>query len=208
MCTVMEVKNGKFTGKIVEPACWGEGKAHAAKELAKKHNLDLKKSFFYTDSIEDLPLLEIVGKPRPMNPDTKLSALAYQNDWQVYRFNADQRKGMTNIVRTGMALTGLVPAVVNGVVSGAFNMSWTDGVNSMMATVGDLVCSMAGLQVAVKGEENLWAKRPAVFILNHQSSVDLFLAAKLVRKNAVGIAKKELNFPRRNSKQGLYFRKI
>jgi len=66
----------------------------------------------------------------------------------------------------------------------------------MMATVGDLVVSMAGLEVEVKGEENLWTKRPAVFILNHQSSVDLFLAAKLIRKDAVGIAKKELkNFP-------------
>jgi putative phosphoserine phosphatase/1-acylglycerol-3-phosphate O-acyltransferase len=196
MCTFMEVKDDVFTGKIIEPACWGEGKAHAAKELAKEHNLDLAKSYFYTDSAEDLPLLEIVGKPHAMNPDTKLSALAYQNDWPVYRFNADQRHGVTNVVRTGMALTGLVPAVINGVVSGAFNMSWTEGVNSMMATVGDLVCSMAGLQVAVKGEENLWARRPAVFILNHQSSVDLFLAAKLVRKDAVGIAKKELkNFP-------------
>ena len=196
MCTFMEVKDGVFTGKIIEPACWGEGKAHAAKELAKKHKLDLKKSFFYTDSAEDLPLLEIVGNPRPMNPDTKLSALAYQNDWPMYRFNSDKPRGATNILRTGMAVTGLVPAVINGVVSGAFNMSWTEGVNSMMATVGDLVCSMAGLQVAVKGEENLWAKRPAVFILNHQSSVDLFLAAKLIRKDAVGIAKKSLrNFP-------------
>ncbi|MEM6963829.1 MAG: HAD-IB family hydrolase [Bacteroidota bacterium] len=192
MCTFMEVENGAFTGQIIEPACWGEGKAHAAKELAKKHNLDLAKSYFYTDSAEDLPLLEIVGKPRAMNPDTKLSAIAYQNDWQVYRFNADKPRGVSNIVRTGMALGGLVPAVVNGVVSGAFNMSWTEGVNSMMATVGDMVCSMAGLQVAVKGEENLWKKRPAVFIMNHQSSVDLFLAAKLVRKDAVGIAKKEL----------------
>ena len=39
-------------------------------------------------------------------------------------------------------------------------------------------------------------KRPAVFILNHQSSVDMFVAAKLIRKDAVGIAKKELkNMP-------------
>jgi putative phosphoserine phosphatase/1-acylglycerol-3-phosphate O-acyltransferase len=192
MCTVMEVKDGKFTGNIVEPACWGEGKAHAAKELTKKYNLDLTKSFFYTDSAEDLPLLEIVGNPRPMNPDTKLSALAYQNDWTVYRLNDEKRPGLSNIVRTGLALGSLVPAVINGVASGAFNMSWADGVNSMMATVGDLVVKMAGLELAVKGEEYLWGKRPAVFILNHQSSVDMFVAAKLIRKDAVGIAKKEL----------------
>ncbi len=196
MCTVMEVKNGKFTGKIVEPACWGEGKAHAAKELTKKHDLDLSKSFFYTDSAEDLPLLEIVGKPRPMNPDTKLSGLAYQNDWPVIRLNADQRPGVKNILRTGLALGSLIPAAINGVMSGAFNMSWTEGVNSMTATVGDLVVSMAGMELSVKGEEHLWSHRPAVFILNHQSSVDMFVAAKLIRKDVVGIAKKELKmFP-------------
>jgi putative phosphoserine phosphatase/1-acylglycerol-3-phosphate O-acyltransferase len=76
MCTRMEVRNGLFTGKIIEPACWGEGKAHAAKELSEEHNLDMKKSYFYTDSAADAPLLEIVGNPVPINPDTKLSALA------------------------------------------------------------------------------------------------------------------------------------
>ncbi|HFC00052.1 MAG TPA: HAD-IB family hydrolase, partial [Phaeodactylibacter sp.] len=194
MCTHMEVKDGTFTGKIIEPACWGDGKAHAAKELAKEHQLDLSKSYFYTDSAEDLPLLEIVGEPRPMNPDTKLSALAYQNDWTVYRLNDETRPGVTNFLRTGLALGSLIPSVINGVATGAFNMSWRDGINSMMATVGDLVIAMAGIEMAVKGEENLWSHRPAVFIFNHQSNVDLFLAAKLIRKDAVGIAKQELRY--------------
>ena len=51
---------------------------------------------------------------------------------------------------------------------------------------------MAGIRLVVKGEENLWSQRPAVFIFNHQSSADLFIASKLVRKDARGIAKKEL----------------
>lgn len=62
MCTRMEVSNGKFTGNIEEPACWGAGKAHAAKELCEAHNLDLSKSYFYTDSAADAPLLEIVDE--------------------------------------------------------------------------------------------------------------------------------------------------
>lgn len=197
MCTRMEVKKGKFTGKIIEPACWGDGKAYAAKELTKQFDLDLSKSFFYTDSAEDMPLLEIVGNPRPVNPDAKLSAVSFQNDWPVYRFNDDdERTGPTNYLRTGLALGSMIPAVISGVASGTFNLSWTEGINSMMASVGDLVCAMAGITLSIKGEEHLWAKRPAVFILNHQSSVDLFVACKLVRKNATGIAKKELQiFP-------------
>ncbi len=196
MCTRMEVKKGKFTGKIVEPACWGEGKSFAARSLAKKHKLDLSRCYFYTDSVEDLPLLEIVGKPRPLNPDTKLTAIAFQNDWPIYRFSDAERPGVSNWVRTGLALAGLFPAIFNGLATGSMNMSYKDGVNSMMATVGDLVCTLGGIQLVVKGNEHLWSHRPAVFILNHQSNVDLFLAAKLIQKDAVGIAKKELqNYP-------------
>lgn len=192
MCTRMAVKNGKFTGDIVEPACWGEGKAHAARELVESYKLDLSKSYFYTDSAEDMPLLEIVGNPRPMNPDIKLSGIAYKNDWPVYRFNDEERPKMESFARTGLALVSLVPAVLTAITDGARNMSWKEGVNSMMATVGDLVCGAAGIRLAIKNPEFLTETRPAVFILNHQSSADLFIAAKLIRNDAVGIAKKEL----------------
>ena len=196
MCTRMEVHKGKFTGRIIEPACWGDGKAFAARNLAERFNLDLSKSYFYTDSAEDLPLLEIVGNPRPMNPDTKLSALAFQNDWPVYRFNDEVRPGVTNFVRTGLALGSMFPAALKGVLAGVSTLNWNDGVNSMMASVGDLVCRMAGIQLAIKGHEHLWSHRPAVFLFNHQSSADLFIMAKLLRKDARGIAKKELkNMP-------------
>ncbi len=192
MCTRMEVEDGKFTGNIVEPACWGEGKAHAARELTEKFNLDLTKSYFYTDSAEDLPLLEIVGNPRPMNPDTKLAALAFKNGWPVTRLNDQKRITKTDMVRTGLAAGSLLPATLRGIMNGLMSMSWNEGVNSMMSSVGDLVIQMAGIRLVVKGEENLWAQRPAVFLFNHQSSVDIFIAAKLIRKNATGIAKKEL----------------
>lgn len=196
MCTRMEVYQGKFTGRIIEPACWGEGKAHAARQLAERFKLDLSKSYFYTDSAEDLPLLEIVGNPRPMNADAKLSALAFQNDWPIYRLNEEGPSRMTNFARTGLALGSLFPAILTGVLSGTRSMNWNEGVNSMMATVGDFVCNMAGIMLSVKGHEHLWSHRPAVFMFNHQSSADLFIVAKLLRKDARGVAKMELkNMP-------------
>ena len=192
MCTRMEIEKGKFTGNIIEPACWGEGKAHAAMDLAKKHQLDLSKSYFYTDSASDMPLLEMVGNPRPVNPDTKLSALSFKNNWPVFRFDDEERPGVTNVFRTGLALWSLVPAAVSSAGKGLLNMSWAEGVNSLMAAVGDFVTAAAGIELVVKGKEHLWSNRPAVFIFNHQSSADLFIAAKLIRRNATGIAKKEL----------------
>lgn len=191
-CTRMEVKKGVFTGNIIEPACWGAGKAIAGNQLANEYDLDLNKSYFYTDSAEDLPLLEIVGHPTPLNPDAKLSALAFQNDWPVYRFHDEQPSQVTSLVRTGLAAGMFVPAILTGVTKGVSTMSWQDGVESMMAGLGDFGTAVAGISIAVKGEEHLWSQRPAVFILNHQSNADFLIAAKLIRKGARGVAKKEL----------------
>ncbi|MEM1214269.1 MAG: HAD-IB family hydrolase [Bacteroidota bacterium] len=196
MCTRMEVIDGKFTGNIVEPACWGEGKAIAGRNIAEELNLDLTKSYFYTDSAEDMPLLEIVGHPRPCNPDQRLSSIAFQNDWPVYRFNNDQPSSVSNVVRTALTGGSMIPAVLSGIGAGLKNMSWREGINSTMAAVGDFGTTMAGIRLAVKHEERLDAARPAVFIFNHQSSADLLIAAKLIRRDALGIAKKELqNMP-------------
>ena len=192
MCTQMEVKDGTFTGEIVQPACWGDGKAFAANEFAKKHAIDLSKSYFYTDSAEDLPLLEIVGHPQPINPDTELSSIAYQNDWTIYRFNDENRPKMSNLVRTGLAFGSLIPAAIGGLASGLLSQSKSDGINSMMSLVGDIGTKVAGIELVVKNKEHLWTHRPAVFLFNHQSNVDFFIVAKLVRQNAVAIAKKEL----------------
>ena len=192
MCTRMEVKDGVFTGDIVKPACWGEGKAYAGQKLADKYHLDLAKSFFYTDSAEDLPLLEIVGYPRPMNPDAKLSALAFKNDWLVYRFQEEEHSKAENLLRTGLTVASFIPAVMTGLLRGSQTMSWSDGIDGLMSGLGDFGTSVAGIQLAVKGEEHLWSHRPAVFIFNHQSNADMLIAAKLIRKQARGVAKKEL----------------
>jgi len=194
MCTRMEVVNGKFTGEIIEPACWGEGKSHAALELVEKHNLDLSKSYFYTDSVADLPLLEIVGNPRPLNPDQELSAISFQNDWPIARFYNEPRPGFSSLVRAGLAFGTLIPAAITGMFSGAITLSWKDGINSMTGTIGELGTRIAGMKLAIKGQENIWAQRPAVFILNHQSNADVFIASKLLQKDVVAIAKKELKY--------------
>jgi putative phosphoserine phosphatase/1-acylglycerol-3-phosphate O-acyltransferase len=56
----------------------------------------------------------------------------------------------------------------------------------------DLALSLAGVQVRVIGEEHLWSERPAVFVFNHQSALDMPLMIKLVRRDVTGIGKAEL----------------
>ena len=68
-----------------------ETRSTLKRTFAKTNNIDLSKSFFYTDSIDDYPLLEIVGKPIATNPDHKLSQLAFENDWKILRFKENKR---------------------------------------------------------------------------------------------------------------------
>ncbi len=192
MCTRLEVVNGRLTGEIVEPACWGEGKAIQARTFAKANDVDLDQSYFYTDSHDDLELLEIVGKPRPLNPDKKLFALATERDWPVSRFTKRTKPGAVSLVRTGLAFGSMIPTFMAGIARGVISGSRSEGVNAMIGTFGDLSTRLAGIKLNIRGEENMWAARPAVFIFNHQSGTDLLIGAKLMREDVTAIAKQEL----------------
>ncbi|MCF6279754.1 MAG: HAD-IB family hydrolase [Flavobacteriaceae bacterium] len=190
-CTEMEVKKGKFTGNVKE-MCWGEGKANAGRKFAKANDIDLSKSFFYTDSIDDYPLLEIVGKPFATNPDSALSQIAFENDWPILRFKEMNEKPIINGFRTMMAASSIYPSILKGLVKGAMTMSKQEAINTTLASMGDLGAKFAGLDIAIKGKHNLEDFRPAVFCFNHQSSADMIIIMKLLRKDVTGIAKKEL----------------
>lgn len=86
ICTRLEVADGRFTGRIVEPVCHGRGKLYWASLFCTERGIDLAGSYFYTDSIRDLPTLEAVGHPRPVNPDRQLLREARQRGWPVERF--------------------------------------------------------------------------------------------------------------------------
>jgi HAD superfamily hydrolase (TIGR01490 family) len=84
--TRLESQDGQLTGRIVPPVCHGEGKVVWAERFAAEHDADLSASYFYTDSITDLPLLERVGHPVAVNPDSKLRKLAKQRAWPIEIF--------------------------------------------------------------------------------------------------------------------------
>jgi HAD superfamily hydrolase (TIGR01490 family) len=87
MGTRMEVADGRYTGKI-DFYCYGEGKARAARTLADERGYRLADCYAYSDSITDLPLLEVVGHPRAVNPDRALRRVALRRGWPVLNFVA------------------------------------------------------------------------------------------------------------------------
>lgn len=86
MCTQMELENGVFTGRPVQPICFGEGKIYWLQLLLERDGLELAKSYFYTDSITDQPLLDLVGHPVVVNPDPLLYREARRRRWPVRVF--------------------------------------------------------------------------------------------------------------------------
>jgi putative phosphoserine phosphatase/1-acylglycerol-3-phosphate O-acyltransferase len=192
LCSRLEVERGRFTGRIVRPACYGEGKLRAAEALAAAHGLDLGASYFYTDSHEDLPLLERVGHPRPTNPDRRLAAIAAARGWPARTFTTRGTPRPLDVVRTGLALGSVVPSVLLGLPVAFLDGHWRRAMNVAATAWGELGTALADLTVRVTGEEHLWSARPAVFIFNHQSAVDMLLLCKLLRRDFVGVSKQEV----------------
>ncbi|WP_195210607.1 HAD-IB family hydrolase [Actinomarinicola tropica] len=82
----MSVRNGRYTGELVRVPPTGEARAQAMAEYAAAEGLDLAESVAYADSASDLPMLEAVGFPVAVNPETRLASLARKRGWLVENF--------------------------------------------------------------------------------------------------------------------------
>jgi HAD superfamily hydrolase (TIGR01490 family) len=78
-----EVHDGLLTGEPMLPICYGAGKVGYAERYAAESDVDLSRSYFYTDSYTDLPMLLRVGEPRVVNPDLRLRLYARWRGWPV-----------------------------------------------------------------------------------------------------------------------------
>jgi len=84
------ILDGKYTGEL-EFYAYAKGKAEAIKEMATERGLDLAKSYAYSDSFTDLPMLQAVGNPVAVNPDRELRREAEKRGWQIRYFRRPVR---------------------------------------------------------------------------------------------------------------------
>jgi len=89
--TVAETADGVYTGRLVGGLLHGPAKAAAIVSLASREGLDLSRCSAYSDSANDLPMLEIVGHPSAVNPDGDLLRTARSRGWPVYEFRSARR---------------------------------------------------------------------------------------------------------------------
>ena len=192
LCSRLEVDDdGVLTGRVERPTCFGIGKRRAAEELGEREGITLGESWFYTDGVEDLPLLEAVGNPRPLNPGRSLARASRKRGWDTHTLSS---RGVrpTHIVRTAMGLGALAVSVGAGLPV-LFGSGDARKARNLSETLfGELGTLFGGIELEVEGEHHVWANRPAVFVFNHQSAVEPLLLCKLLRRDFVGIAKIEL----------------
>jgi len=99
--------DGTYTGELDGGLNYGELKIAPMRRFAAEHDLDLDASWAYSDSVSDLPMLELVGNPVAVNPDVELARIARERGWRVMRFEKLGR-------RLAIAGTVLVAAAIGG----------------------------------------------------------------------------------------------
>lgn len=200
LVTPVEFENALCTGRPGGPPLWRAGKAAAVWAFAgpggRGHGIDLINSYAYSNGDEDVPFLATVGRARALNPGDGLAAEAARKNWPIARFRSRGRPGLGEIVRTVGAVGGTLGGFGAGLALGAVNSlagvgTRRDAIDLALTLGGELGTAMGGVKLDVRGAEHLQAARPAVFLFNHQSQLDVLILAKLLRSGFTAVAKKE-----------------
>lgn len=114
------IEDGKYTGEL-DFYAYGPYKAEAIQALADDRGLDLSGSYAYTDSVTDLPMLELVGRPVVVNPDKDLRRIATERAWAIewFRNPVTLRSRLPQLKAPEMSRSnGLAAAAVLTIVAG------------------------------------------------------------------------------------------
>jgi putative phosphoserine phosphatase / 1-acylglycerol-3-phosphate O-acyltransferase len=191
LCTRVTVHDGRLTGTVEGAPLWGTGKADAVRAFAKAHGIVLAESHGYANGNEDIAFLKTVGHATAVNPKPALVAAASRERWQVLRF--PKRRGTAStLARSLGAYVALATTSLAGVAYAATTGQKRRAAEWVSARGSDAMLAMTGVDVAVLGEQHLWAHRPAVFMFNHQSVADGYVLLRLLRAGFTGVAKQEV----------------
>ena len=101
--TVAEHVDGIYTGQLVGEMLHGSAKAVAITELAERFGLDLARCSAYSDSFNDLPMLDAVGDPCAINPDARLREHARSMGWRIRDYRTGRKAARLGLFGAGVA---------------------------------------------------------------------------------------------------------
>jgi putative phosphoserine phosphatase / 1-acylglycerol-3-phosphate O-acyltransferase len=191
LCTRALVRDGRLTGGIQGAPLWGTGKANALCEFARVHGIALLRSYAYANGNEDIAFLKSVGHATAVNPQPALLEAAQREGWKVLRFPARRKASAAMLTRGLGAYCALAATSLCGLAYAATTGKRRRAAEWVGASGSDAVLAIAGIDIEVQGEHHLWARRPSVFLFNHQSIVDGYVLLRLLKGGFTGVAKKE-----------------
>jgi len=110
--TVSETADGKYTGRLFGEMLHGQAKAAAIRALAAREGLDLRRCTAYSDSVNDVPMLSVVGTAVAINPDSALRDVARERGWQIRDFRTGRKAAKIWVPPTvGVVLAGIAALV-------------------------------------------------------------------------------------------------
>jgi putative phosphoserine phosphatase/1-acylglycerol-3-phosphate O-acyltransferase len=193
LCTELETEQGALTGQIAGRPPWGEGKRAAVTQFAKRERIPLKNCHAYANGNEDVPFLDAVGHPHPINPGSDLARHASERGWRVVRFKTKRSQyHPMALVRTTGVFGGFAAAAGAGTVVGVLTNDSRGGVDLATSLFGRLAGQLGNIQFDVIGEQHT-THRPAVFFINHQSTlIDALVTSRVVQRGFTVVAKAEV----------------
>jgi putative phosphoserine phosphatase / 1-acylglycerol-3-phosphate O-acyltransferase len=193
LCTEFETEQGVLTGGIAGRPPWGEGKLAAVREFARRERIPLKNCHAYANGDEDVPFLEAVGFPHPVNPASALARHARERGWQVVRFRTRRSQfHPMALVRTTGLFGSFAAAVGAGAVAGALTFDRRGGMDLATSLFGRAAGQFGNIKIDIIGRQHTTG-RPAVFFINHQSTlIDALVASNVVQRGFTVVAKAEV----------------
>ncbi|CAM3672522.1 HAD-IB family hydrolase [Nocardioides zeicaulis] len=191
VCTRLVVEDGQFTGETDGPMLWGRHKARGVRAFAREHGIDLSASYAYGNGYEDVAFLSSVGHPTALNPHRDLRTAAGRLGWPVLDLADPVGGSLVAAGRTVAALAGMNAGVGAGLAYGLLRRSRSEGRATAVRLATRLPMAIAGVSLGVLHEERLWTHRPAIFVANHQSSLDIPVLGRLLDRDFTIVAKKE-----------------
>jgi len=167
VCTKWRSHQGKFTGELDGEFLWGRAKADGVVAWAEDNGVSLAKSYAYSDSYFDSPLLDAVGHPVAVNPDLQLAATAVLKGWPIRHL--DKSEGVAKI-------------------AGREIQDWTRPL-----VRPELVAPYVSFEF--NGIDNIPAEGPALLVFNHRSYFDptvMGLVTAKAGRSIRGLGKKEV----------------
>lgn len=194
LCTELEMDDGQLTGRIAGRAPWGAGKIAAVEDFAEREGVSLADSYGYANGDEDVPFLAGVGTPCAVNPQPQLQLYASEHAWRILELaRGPGRLDPKPLLRTTGMYGALIGAGAAGLVMGALTGRRRRSIDFATGVFSHVASAIGDIDVKVTGEQHLWSHRPAVFLVNHQSSlIDVLVTTTILRGGFTAVVKREV----------------